>query len=109
MQDINFPDANDIVFKATLDGTVYRLRMLWNPSGRHWTLGLRTEDGTALLDGIKVVPNYPLLRQYNRPDLPPGEIMAITQDDSLAAIGRNEFTDGKVILTYVPEDEVNAI
>ena len=109
MQDIVFGDANDIVFKATLDGAVYKLRMLWNPFGGYWTLSIRQEDGRPLLSGIKVVPNYPLLRQYHRPDVPPGEVMAITQDDSLAAIGRADFASGKVVLVYVTEDEMHAV
>ncbi len=109
MQDISFLDANDIVFKATLDGAVYKLRMLWNSSGGYWTISVRQEDGSSLLEGIKVVPNYPLLWQYHRPNVPPGELMAITQDDSLAAIGRADFASGKVVLVYVTEDEMNAI
>jgi len=109
MQEIAFADANDIVFKAILDGVKYKLRMLWNPSGGYWTLGIRAEDGTSLLEGIKVVPNYPLLRQCRRSNLPPGELLAITQNDSLAIIGRDDFTDGKVVLTYVAEAELNAI
>lgn len=109
MIDITFPDANDIVFKATLDGAVYKLRMLWNQSGGYWTLSIRKGDGSTLLEGIKVVPNYPLLRQYHRPNVPPGELMVITQDDALTAIGRDDFANGKVVLVYMTEDEVNAI
>ena len=109
MQEITFLDANDIVFKAILDGIKYKLRMLWNPSGGYWTLGIRAEDGTSLLEGIKVVPNYPLLRQCRRSILPPGELMAITQDDTLTIIGRDDFSSGKAILTYATEAEVNAV
>jgi len=109
VQDIVFSDANDIVFKVTLDGTKYKLRMLWNPSGGYWTLSVRSEADVSLLEGIKVVPNYPLLRQYHRPNLPPGELMVITQDDTLDSIGRNDFADSKVVLVYVTEDEVNAV
>ena len=109
MQEITFPDANDIVFKVALDGTKYKLRILWNSSGGYWALGIRSEAGTSILEGIKVVPNYPLLRQYHRPNVPPGELMVITHDDKLAGIGRNDFADSKVVLVYVTEDEVNAI
>lgn len=109
MQEITFADANDLVFKATMDGTKYKLRMLWNSSGGYWTLSIRSESGTSLLEGIKIVPNYPLLRQYHRPNVPPGELMVITQDDTLASIGRNDFANSKVVLVYVTEDEVNAI
>ena len=109
MQEIAFPDANDIVFNATLDGTKYKLRMLWNSSGGYWALSIRSESGTSILEGIKVVPNYPLLCQYHRPTVPPGELMVITQDDKLVGIGRNDLAESKVVLVYVTEDEVNAI
>lgn len=109
MQIISFTDANDIVFLATLDDGQYKLRMLWNDSGGFWTLSVRQSDGTSLVEGIKVVPNYPLLRQYHKPDVPPGELLAIVTDDTKITIGRDDFSGGSVSLVYVTEDEVDAI
>lgn len=108
MDTLSFLDANDSVFIATLDGTQYRLRMLWNDAGGFWTLSLRTPAGTALLEGVKVVPNYALLKPYHRPGIPPGELLVIT-DDTIQTVGRKDFADGTATLVYVTEDEVDAI
>ena len=40
MEIITFNDDNDVVSSVTLDGTLYKFRMLWNPDGYFWTLHL---------------------------------------------------------------------
>lgn len=106
---LSFLDANDIVFTATLDGTQYRIRMLWNDVGAFWTLSLRTAAGVSLLESVKAIPNFPLLVPYHRPGIPPGELMVIVNNETVQAVGRNDFYNGKAILVYVTEAETNAI
>lgn len=107
MTTLSFLDANDIAFLATLDGTQYRLRMLWNDVGGFWTLSIRTPAGASLVEGVKVVPNYALLTPYHRPGIPPGELLAITTDEAKQTIGRADFANGRATLVYATEDEVN--
>lgn len=106
---IAFPDANDIIVLVTLEGNQYKLRLLWNDVGEFWTLSVRSETGTPLIEGIRAVPNFPLLQPYHKPNVPPGELMVITSDDSLQDVGRDNFANGKAVLVYVTEAEVNAI
>ncbi len=108
MNTLTFLDANDITFLATLDGIQYRLRLCWNDRGGFWTLSIRTPAGSSLLEGVKVVPNYTLLKPYHRPGIPPGELLVITAD-TMQAVGRQDFADGRATLVYATEDEVNAI
>ena len=109
MQTISFLDANDILTTATLDGTQYKIRMLYNDIGGYWTLSLRTTDNSPLLDGVKAVPDFPLLRPYHRPGIPPGELMVITLDTTIQTVSRADFANSKAILCYVTEAEINAI
>jgi hypothetical protein len=109
MQTIAFLDANDIVFTATLDSTQYKIRMLYNDAGGYWTLSIRSDSGVSLLEGVKSVPDYPLLKLYHRPGLPPGELMIITMDTTIQTVSRKDFANSKAILVYVTEAEINAI
>jgi hypothetical protein len=109
MQTISFLYANDIVFTATLDGTQYEIRMLWNDIGGFWTMSLRTAENVSILEGIKAVPDFPLLNPYHAPGVPPGELMVTTLDKTIQTVDRKDFTGSKAVLVYVTEDEINAI
>ena len=109
MQKIAFLDANDIVSTVTLDGTQYQIRMLWNDRGGYWTLSLRSDSGASLLEGVKAVPDYPLLHPYRGTGIPPGELMVVTLDTTLQIVGRTDFASSKAMLVYVTEAELNAI
>lgn len=82
--------------------------MCWNDRGGFWTLSIRTPAGASLLEGVKVVPNYPLLKSYHKPGIPPGELLVITADTK-QTVGRDDFTAGAATLVYATEDEVNAV
>jgi hypothetical protein len=109
MQTIAFLDASDIAFVATLDGTQYKVRMLWNDYGKFWTLSLRTAENISLLEGVKAVPDFPLLFPYHRPGIPPGELMVVTMDTTIQTVNRSGFANSKAILYYITEAELNAI
>lgn len=109
MRIISFLDSSDILTTVTLDGNQYKIRMLWNDIGQYWTLSLRTVDNESLLEGIKCVPDFRLLRPYHRPGIPAGELMIVAIDASLQTVGRSDFVNSKAKLVYVTEDEINAI
>lgn len=109
MQKIIFLDKNDILTTVKLDGSQYKIRMLWNDSGGFWTMSLRTPENTSLLEGVKTVADYPLLAPYHRPGIPPGELMIITMDSTIQVVSRSDFANSKAVLMYITEAEVNAI
>nr|WP_320145992.1 hypothetical protein [uncultured Anaeromusa sp.] len=101
-------DANDFVLSVTLDGKVWRLHFSWNDRAALWSMEIRNSSDVTLISGIRCVPNYPLINQYRRPTLPPGEFICTVLDDSYTSIGRDDFVNGKATLTYVTEVEFNA-
>lgn len=109
MQTISFLDANDILTTATLDGTQYKIRMLYNDKGGFWTMSLRTTDNSSLLESVKCVPDYPLLVPYHQPGIPPGELMIVTMDSTIQTVSRSDFANSKTILCYITEAEINAV
>ena len=96
-------NLNSYEIDATLDDRGYILRFDWNAEGQAWVMGIGQSNGEDVLRGIMLVPNVPLLRGWHYLRVPPGEIVAIT-DDPYAQIKRDNFT-----LYYVTEAEIAEI
>ena len=107
------PDANDFVVGAILDTESYKLHFSWDDEG-FWILDFRDSGGKDIIRGIKVIPNFHLLKQYRRlsNNLPHGELMATVVNADLPenqAISRDGFTTGKFSFIYISEADKNAI
>lgn len=102
MDIITFNDDNDVVSSISLDGTLYKFRMTWNPDGYFWTLHLWDRNDNPLLTNVKVVPNFPLLFNKHCFDIPSGEFLVITKQ---TVIDRDAFADGRATLVYLTEEE----
>lgn len=99
---ISFPDGPDIIVNIELENALYQLRFLYNTDDDAWTLSLRDKDNQPLIEGIKIVPNFPLLWLHHLPGVPGGEFMALSQADN---IGRDAFTKGAATFIYMTEEE----
>lgn len=103
---ISMMDANSFVEGVTLDKVAYKLRFNWSDVAGHWFLDVCDDKNKDIINGLSVVPNFPLLNQYKRIGrLPPGELMAIVTDDG-DNIGRQDFVNGRAVLVYMPEEEL---
>ena len=110
MQKISMYDANDFVETVQFEGESYDLHFAWNPYNESWTMDIRNQQREDIVRGIAVVPNFPLLNQHRRSDLPPGELMAVIVNPAAGqTIGRNDFLNGKFSLVYIPESELDEI
>lgn len=93
---------------TTLDGVPYLLTFRYNSREEVYYLQIQSADGSiTYAQGIKIVANYPLLRQYG--DTPPGELMAMstTPDDSPPQLG--ELGVGaRCVLMYIEAADVYA-
>ncbi|GHU95076.1 hypothetical protein FACS1894208_07280 [Clostridia bacterium] len=99
--EIFVPDYNDSFSKLVLDGTEYQIRFTWNDTTQRWAFGLFTVLKEPIIQGVKIVPGFPLNLQYVDNRLPGGIIGVYTK---LAAVGHEDFKNGKAILAYVPAD-----
>lgn len=109
---LSMADSNDFVQSAVLDGTVYKLHFSWNSRASQWSVDIRNSSNEDIVRGIAIVPNFPLLHQYERNGVPMGELLAVinNQDaDGSQVIGRDDFVAGKASIVYVPEVEVRVI
>lgn len=65
MATIIIPTRGDIANYSqlvTLDGTVFRLTFRYNSRDEAWYFSVHTEAGVPVREGMKLIPNYVLMR-----------------------------------------------
>lgn len=65
--------------ETELDGSVYQLDFDWNAREAAWYLSLSDISGTLIVAGVKLVPNWPLLRRLRHALRPPGELVVLDE------------------------------
>lgn len=104
MIEIGVPDYNDSLIEATLDGTVFYLHMSWNSAAKYWVMGIQNAEGTDLINGVMVRPNYPLLLQFRSRIMPLGDLYVFNSGES--TISRESFVNGEAVLMYMDESDL---
>lgn len=104
MQVIPIATLPALAAEVTLDGIPFRITLAYNFRGLYWTLSIYDRDRAPLVQGIKLVPEYELLRQFPGRGLPPGQLITFAADGS-QVIGEADLGT-KFPLVYVPEAEV---
>lgn len=108
---LQMADQNSQAIEADLDDVVYYIVVNWNESGQAWEMGVRDSAYNLLVTGIRMVPMYPLLRQFKYAELPAGEL--IVHDYTLTQskrIPRDGFmTERYMLVYYTREDLLNAV
>lgn len=74
-----FPDQPEHTYTIALDGTTYRVRLVWRARSASWYLDLYAEDGTALLLGRRVSAGWAPVASA-REGMPPGLVYALGLD-----------------------------
>lgn len=106
------PTSTDALFwsqTTTLDGVSYLLEFRYNTRESCYYLQISQPDGTVLVQGIKLVTNFRLLRRRIDTRLPPGDIVAVAYDGSPAPAALGELGIGqRVELVYLTAEETAA-
>lgn len=58
-------DEPDYSFNINLGGTSYFVRFIYNEQMKLYTINLYEYDKTPIVEGVGLVPNYPILTQLN--------------------------------------------
>jgi hypothetical protein len=99
-------DANSQAIEAVLDDELFYIVLNWNDSNHSWSMDLRNSSYEALIFGVAIVPNYPLLWQFRYRAMPAGELFAASDKDRNGPIPRDGFVTGKYDLIYLPVAEL---
>jgi len=93
--------------RTRLEGRDYILHFAYNQREARWYLSIHDDEDIALVQSIKLVTNWPLLRFYHHdPRVPPGDMMVIDQTNGdKAPPGLDDFGPGlRCELTYFTSD-----
>ena len=95
---------------VALDDTVYRFVFTFNTRCLSWHLDVQEQDGTEIVQGIKLLPNIDLLGRHKDIRLPKGRLFAIDTEEGEDGIRPEKNQLGtKLRLLYFTEAEVNAV
>lgn len=103
MQTIELYDDPDYLISAVLDNVLYFLHLSWNTEGFFWTMSIEDYNHEILISGVKIVPNYPLIRRYSLSGLPPGEFIVASE---ASIVSKSDFADQFATMVYVSESEL---
>lgn len=87
---IHVPDKNDSVSRIVLNGKAYYIRFTYNDTADRWYFGLYNDSMEPIMQGVKIVPGFPLNLFNGNAGIPYG-ILGCMSD--LDAVGRYAFRD----------------
>ena len=99
--DISVPNMNDSFSRVVLDGMQYLIRFTWNDTAQRWSFGLFTIQREALVQGVRIVPRFPLNLQIVDDRFPAGTFGVFSDFEN---VGRDDFVNGKAIFAYLSTD-----
>jgi len=104
---------------TTLEGRDFILRFLWNQREGTWFFSLFDSQEDPIVEGVKVVVGFPLLRLVTDDRKPPGVLLAVdttapvpdrAEGEKVLALdpGIDELGE-RVLLLYFPTDELDEL
>ena len=106
MEKLPFKTFAFFEMEITLDGTPYIIIFKWNSRGGFWSMSWLNRNREVLVNGLKIIINYELIGWYPDRGLPPGALFATDDKSGTDRIGRDDFTNGRLSLVYMTEEEV---
>jgi hypothetical protein len=99
-------NSSNFLQETILGQRVMTIIITWNSRSEAWYLSLKDEDTANELDGIKLVPNWLLIRQYHSqlPNFEGDLIIIKTDNDVEERITYNNLGNGWDLF-YVTQDE----
>lgn len=86
-------------FRTDLNGSEYVFDFSFNARDDHWYFDLSDADLSPIVQGVRVVCNWPLLFYVTDPRCPYGEIYAIDTTGQDQDPGRDDL-GARVVMTY---------
>ena len=94
---------------SQLDGVLYQFTFRWNARTSQWTFDLADATGDAIVSGVAVVVDFPLMRRSRDARLPPGALFAVDTANTQTDPGLADLGPGRrVQLVYFTADDLAA-
>lgn len=102
---IDVPDMNDSVSRIILNGTAFYIRFTYNDTEDRWRFSLMDDQMKPIIQGVKIVPGFPLNLFKGRDDIPFGIFGCKSSAD---VVSRNDFVNGVAKFLFCPVSEVQS-
>jgi hypothetical protein len=102
------PVRSDIDYYAmtvALGENDFRLTFAYNTRDDRWYMDIAKADGTALVNGVPMVVDTPLLLRYTNPALPEGYLIATDTTGEGIEAAKEDFGD-RVQLIFIPSSDL---
>lgn len=86
-------------YQIEIDLTLYTLSFTYNARIGKWFLSIGDQDGNPILQGVKLIVGWSLLRQHKDDRLPKGTLFCLDTSDQNLDPGLTEL-GSRVLLTY---------
>lgn len=100
-------DTTEQVFNVVLNEETFRLKVLWNDEGNYFSLSIYTISEETLIENVKMVPNYPLIKRYKIEGMPKGELFLVRMFGKSEKPDYNEL--GESFKLIFIEDEIEDV
>lgn len=98
------PETTDQLIDVVLSDNPYTLRILWNELGGYFSLSIYERDGPVILENIKMVKNYSLIKRFKDTRLPPGDLFFIDRKNNNLRPLYTSIGTGDYSLIYFEDD-----
>ena len=99
---IDLPQMNDSFSRVSLSGTAYYIRMTYNDTGGYWMFGLYDARRQPIIEGVRVVNDFPLNAFCSDQRIPSGVFGVIGSEP-----GHDSFITGASKLVFMPGGGTN--
>ena len=102
-----FTDVSAYIENVALGATVYRLRFGYNERDDSWYVDILTIDEQPIVEGRRIVVDFPLFDRFTDQRLFDGDLFAIDTVGKQLEPGRLDLGE-RVELVFATEDEIFA-
>ena len=94
---IQIPDINDSFSRIIIQDVAYLIRFTYNDTFDYWTFGVYTLERCPIIQGVKIVPGFPLNAFVDNEHMPNAIFACESKREN---IGRDDFTNGNARFYY---------
>ncbi len=104
---IPFIEAPSFTEELNIEERTYKFQFVFNSRSEAWSLSIFDPRSNPIVEGIRLVLNYELIRIHNYLPIPPGHLFVVDTDaTNEAPIAFEDFTNQRALqLVYFTEAE----
>ncbi|MGL6011263.1 MAG: phage baseplate plug family protein [Shewanella oncorhynchi] len=99
-------ETSDQLIEVVLDDRPFILRVMWNERCGYFSLSVLEADSTPIVQNIKMVKNFPLVKRFADSRLPTGDLYFIQENGKTIRPEYSELGESYALYYYVPDKTV---